>query len=97
MRTRGWGRIVSIMSSGIRLPIPDLVYSNACRSALQAWLKTIAEEVIVDGVTVNGVIPYRLDTERVATLDKAKALKSGMSVAAVRAERDPRRPIRSPG
>jgi 3-oxoacyl-[acyl-carrier protein] reductase len=47
---------------GIRQPIPDLVCSNACRSALQAWLKTIAEEVIADGVTVNGVIPGRLDT-----------------------------------
>lgn len=88
MRKRGWGRIVSIMSSGIRQPIPDLVYSNACRIALQAWLKTIAEEVIPDGVTVNGVIPGRLDTERVATLDKARALKSGISVAEVRAQRE---------
>jgi 3-oxoacyl-[acyl-carrier protein] reductase len=88
MRKRGWGRIVSIMSSGIRQPIPDLVYSNACRSALQAWLKTIAEEVIADGVTVNGVIPGRLDTERVATLDRARALKLGVSQAEVRAERE---------
>lgn len=88
MRKRGWGRIVSIMSSGIRLPIPDLVYSNACRSALQAWLKTIAEEVITDGVTVNGVIPGRLDTERVATLDRARALKLGVSVAEIRAGRE---------
>jgi 3-oxoacyl-[acyl-carrier protein] reductase len=88
MRKRGWGRVVSIMSSGIRQPIPDLVYSNACRSALQAWLKTIAEEVIADGVTVNGVIPGRLDTERVATLDKARALKLGVSAAEVRAERE---------
>ena len=88
MRKRGWGRVVSIMSSGIRQPIPDLVYSNACRSALQAWLKTIAEEVIVDGVTVNGVIPGRLDTERVATLDRSRALKMGVSAAEVRAERE---------
>lgn len=88
MRRRGWGRVVSIMSSGIRQPIPDLVYSNACRSALQAWLKTIAEEVIADGVTVNGVIPGRLDTERVATLDKARALKLGVSQSEIRAERE---------
>ena len=44
--------------------------------------------MIPDGVTVNGVIPGRLDTERVATLDKARALKSGTSVAEVRAERE---------
>ncbi len=86
MRKRGWGRIVSIMSSGIRQPIPDLAYSNACRSALQAWLKTIAAEVIKDGVTVNGVIPGRIDTERVATLDKARALKAGTTPEEIRVE-----------
>jgi 3-oxoacyl-[acyl-carrier protein] reductase len=86
MRTRGWGRIVSIMSSGIRQPIPDLAYSNACRSALQAWLKTIAPEVIADGVTVNGVLPGRLDTARVATIDKARAEKAGFTQAEIRAQ-----------
>ena len=86
MRKRGWGRIVSIMSSGIRQPIPDLAYSNACRSALAAWLKTIAPEVIRDGVTVNGVVPGRLDTARVATLDKAKADKIGSTLKEVRAQ-----------
>ncbi|MGA2512782.1 MAG: SDR family oxidoreductase [Candidatus Limnocylindrales bacterium] len=86
MRSRGWGRIVSIMSSGIRQPIPDLSYSNACRSALQAWLKTIAPEVIADGVTVNGVLPGRLDTARVAALDRAKAEKTGDTQAEVRAQ-----------
>ena len=85
MRKRGWGRIVSIMSSGIRQPIPELAYSNACRSALQAWLKTIAPEVISDGVTVNGVLPGRLDTTRVATLDKALADKTGSTPDEVRA------------
>jgi 3-oxoacyl-[acyl-carrier protein] reductase len=74
------------MSSGIRQPIPELAYSNACRSALQAWLKTIAPEVIAAGVTVNGVIPGRLDTARVAALDKAKALKLGSTLAEVRAQ-----------
>jgi len=82
----GWGRIVSIMSSGIRQPIPDLAYSNACRSALAAWLKTIGAEVIRDGVTVNGVVPGRLDTARVATLDKAKADKIGSTLKEVRAQ-----------
>jgi 3-oxoacyl-[acyl-carrier protein] reductase len=86
MRKRGWGRIVSIMSSGIRQPIPELAYSNACRSALAAWLKTIATEVIADGVTVNGVIPGRIDTARVATLDRARAQKTGGTPAEVRAQ-----------
>jgi 3-oxoacyl-[acyl-carrier protein] reductase len=84
MRERRWGRVVSIMSSGIRAPIPELVYSNACRSALAAWLKTISLEVMADGVTVNGVMPGRLDTARVAWLDNARAERTGTTVAQVR-------------
>ena len=84
MRKRGWGRVVSIGSSGVRQPIPELAYSNACRSALVAWLKTIAPEVIADGVTVNGVLPGRLDTARVASLDRARAERTGATPEAVR-------------
>jgi 3-oxoacyl-[acyl-carrier protein] reductase len=85
MRQRRWGRIVSIMSSGIRQPIPELAYSNACRSALAAWLKTISAQVIADGVTVNGVIPGRIETSRTANLDKARALKEGITQEEVKA------------
>jgi 3-oxoacyl-[acyl-carrier protein] reductase len=85
MRERHWGRIVSIMSSGIRAPIPELVYSNACRSALAAWLKTISLEVMTDGVTVNGVMPGRLDTARVAWLDNARAERLGTTAEEIRA------------
>ncbi len=45
MRERGWGRVVSILTSGVRQPIPELVYSNAARSALMAWMKTTARAV----------------------------------------------------
>jgi len=86
MRSRKWGRVVSIMSSGIRQPIPELTYSGACRSALAAWLKTISLEVMADGVTVNGVLPGRLDTARVAELDGLRATKAGVAVAEVRGQ-----------
>ena len=45
MRERGWGRVVAILSSSVRQPIPELVYSTAGRSALAAWLKTAARAV----------------------------------------------------
>ena len=86
MRERRWGRVVAIMSSGIRQPIPELSYSNACRSALAAWLKTISLEVMADGVTVNGVLPGRLDTARVASLDRTRAERSGSTPDAIRAQ-----------
>jgi 3-oxoacyl-[acyl-carrier protein] reductase len=86
MRRRKWGRVVSILSLGIRAPIPELVYSNACRSALAAFLKTISLEVAADGVTVNGVMPGRLATARIDFLDRTRAERSGRSQQEITAE-----------
>ena len=65
MRSRGWGRIVSISSSVVREPTQVLVLSAAHRSALLAALKTIATEVGADGVTINTLLPGLIDTDRV--------------------------------
>ncbi|PZG32363.1 3-oxoacyl-ACP reductase [Spongiactinospora gelatinilytica] len=85
MRERGFGRIVAVLSSGVREPIPALAYSNAGRSALAAWLKTVSREVAADGVTVNGVLPGRIATPRVAALDEGAAAREGVPVAEVSA------------
>lgn len=81
MRARGFGRVVAVLSSGVREPLPELCYSNAGRSALAAWLKTVAG----DGVTVNGVAPGRIDTARVAALDQARAARTDTTVEQVQA------------
>ncbi len=86
MRQRGWGRVVAVLSSGVRQPIHELVYSNAGRSALAAWLKTAARAVATDGVTVNGVMPGRIDPPRVAQLDTGRAEREGRTVDDVRAQ-----------
>ena len=85
MRERGHGRVVAILSSGVRQPIAELVYSNAGRSALAAWLKTAARAVAADGVTVNGVMPGRISTPRVHQLDSGRAEREGTTEDAVRA------------
>ena len=77
MRERGFGRIVAVGSSGVQQPIDGLVASNAARAALAGYLKTLAGEVATDGVTVNMVLPGRIDTDRVAVLDRAVAGRSG--------------------
>jgi 3-oxoacyl-[acyl-carrier protein] reductase len=84
MRERGWGRVVAILSSGVRQPVPELVYSNAGRSALAAWMKTTARAVAADGVTINGVLPGRLNTPRIHELDQGRATREGTSEEAVR-------------
>lgn len=85
MRSAGWGRIVAILSSTVRQPIPELAYSNAGRSALMAWLKTVARTVAADGVTVNGVLPGRHETPRIEELDEAAAARTGRTREQIRA------------
>lgn len=85
MAERGWGRIVSIGSSGVQQPIPNLALSNVGRAALAGFLKTLAGEVAEAGITVNMVLPGRIATDRVASLDKNNAERSGKSVADVEA------------
>jgi 3-oxoacyl-[acyl-carrier protein] reductase len=79
MRERKWGRIVGIGSSGIQAPLPNLALSNTGRAALAAYLKTLAAETAADGVTVNMVLPGRIATDRVASLDQAAADRQGIS------------------
>jgi 3-oxoacyl-[acyl-carrier protein] reductase len=85
MRERGWGRILTIASTGVVQPIPNLVMSNALRSALVGWSKTLAAEVAKDGITANLVLPGRIQTDRVDELDAANAKAQGKSVEEIAA------------
>lgn len=86
MRERGFGRILTIASSGVVQPIPNLVLSNALRASLVGWSKTLANETAKDGVTVNVVLPGRIQTDRVEELAAANAQAQGRTVDEVAAE-----------
>jgi 3-oxoacyl-[acyl-carrier protein] reductase len=77
MRERHFGRILILLSSGVAQPIPNLALSNTLRLSLVGWAKTLAAEVAADGVTVNGLIPGRIHTDRVDQLDLAAAKRTG--------------------
>jgi Dehydrogenases with different specificities (related to short-chain alcohol dehydrogenases) len=83
MRERGWGRILTVTSSGVVQPIPHLPMSNALRASATAYMKTLAGEVAKDGVTVNIIAPGRISTARTAQLDQNAATKAGKSVAEI--------------
>lgn len=83
MRARKWGRIVTIASSGVEQPIPNLALSNGIRAAVVGWSKTLAAETAAEGVTVNIVMPGRIQTTRVAELDAAAASRTNSTVEAV--------------
>ncbi|MCV3738662.1 SDR family oxidoreductase [Rhizobium sp. TRM96647] len=77
MREQKFGRILVLLSSGVVQPIPNLGLSNTLRLSLVGWAKTLASEVAADGVTVNGLIPGRIHTDRVDQLDAAAAKRTG--------------------
>jgi 3-oxoacyl-[acyl-carrier protein] reductase len=83
MRQRGFGRIIAVVSSGVIQPIPNLAVSNAIRSALVGWAKTLAGEVASHGITVNCLAPGRIATDRVAELDQGRAQREGLSLEEV--------------
>jgi 3-oxoacyl-[acyl-carrier protein] reductase len=93
MRERGWGRIVSVGSSGVVAPIPNLAASNFGRAALAGYLKTLSNEVAADGVTVNMVLPGRISTDRVTSVDAHNAARTGQDEAEVRAAAEAAIPI----
>jgi 3-oxoacyl-[acyl-carrier protein] reductase len=68
MREQRWGRICCIASVAVRQPIMDLALSNTARAALWAWVKTAAQDLAADGITVNLAAPGLHATDRLLAL-----------------------------
>lgn len=84
MGEAGWGRVLTVTSSGVIQPIPNLAMSNTLRSALVGWSKSLAGEVAGQGITANILVPGRIHTARVDELDGKAAERQGKSVDEVR-------------
>jgi 3-oxoacyl-[acyl-carrier protein] reductase len=78
MKAAGWGRIVNIVSTSVKEPIPGLGVSNTVRGAVASWAKTLASELAPHGITVNNILPGAHHTERLTTLVAAFARERGV-------------------
>ena len=85
MKASGWGRVLTVASSGVVQPIPNLAMSNTIRSSLVGWSKSLSNEVASLGITVNMLLPGRIRTDRLKQLDAAAAKRTGRSVEEVSA------------
>ena len=84
MKKAGYGRLLTIASSSIKQPIPNLALSNALRAGVWGIAKTLSRELAPQGILVNVIAPGRIDTERIAELDQANAQKAGKPIDDVR-------------
>lgn len=80
MQANKWGRIVFITSSAAVQPITNLALSNVARSGLHAFAKTLANEVAIDGITVNCVMPGKINTDRIMEITRKSAEEQGRSL-----------------
>jgi 3-oxoacyl-[acyl-carrier protein] reductase len=79
MRERKWGRVINVTSIAVKQPVDNLMLSNAVRSAVTGFARTLANEVAADGITVNNILPGYTRTERVEELADANAAKQGVA------------------
>jgi 3-oxoacyl-[acyl-carrier protein] reductase len=63
------GSLGLVLSSSVRAPLPEMAISNGLRPGLAMVAKTLADELGPKGVRVNGLLPGRIATDRVAELD----------------------------
>jgi 3-oxoacyl-[acyl-carrier protein] reductase len=80
MRERRFGRIVNITSAMVKAPHPMMGLSTAARSALTAVCKGLSREVARDNVTINNLLPERIDTDRQRFMAGLQAAGRGISV-----------------
>lgn len=83
MQEQGYGRIISVSSTGVKQPIAGLVLSNSVRSSVIAFMKTLSVEVAKYNVYVNNLLPGSTNTERLSSLHETISNKTGMSLEEV--------------
>jgi 3-oxoacyl-[acyl-carrier protein] reductase len=84
MRQRQFGRIVNITSAMVKSPNPHQGLSTAARTALTALCKAISRECVVDNVTINNLLPERIDSPRQQYLIERQARIDNSSLEAAR-------------
>lgn len=83
MKTSGYGRIINVISTSVKQPLPNLGVSNTIRGAVANWSKTLANELGQFNITVNNVLPGATNTVRLKSIIENKASKTGRTYDAI--------------
>lgn len=79
MKQAGYGRVINIISTSVKIPLKNLGVSNTIRGAVASWAKTMANELGQFGITVNNVLPGATATGRLEAIINNKVSKTGVS------------------
>jgi 3-oxoacyl-[acyl-carrier protein] reductase len=83
MKRLKFGRILNVLSTSVKTPLPGLGVSNVIRAAMANWSKTLSLELGIFGITVNNILPGYTSTDRLSSLKSASAERLGKPIEAV--------------
>ena len=83
MKEKKYGRFINVISTSVKIPIPNLGVSNTIRGAMANWSKSLANEVGSFGITVNNVLPGFTETPRLEALKKAASERMQLKISEV--------------
>ena len=94
MKEAGYGRIINIISTSVKIPVPNLGVSNTIRGAVASWAKTMANELGQFNITVNNVLPGYTNTQRLQSIIESIAAKRNTSTNSIAEEMQAEIPVK---
>lgn len=79
MKNAGWGRIINVISTSVKIPLHNLGVSNTVRGAVASWAKTLSNEVGQYNITVNNILPGATQTQRLESIIDNTVQKKNVS------------------
>ena len=85
MRERGGGSILTVTSMSVKEPIDMLILSNVMRSGVTSLVKSLSVQLAPDNIRLNNLMPGRINTDRLRSLDGLSSEKQGVPLTQIQA------------
>jgi 3-oxoacyl-[acyl-carrier protein] reductase len=80
MVERRFGRIVNITSAMVKTPVSPMGLSTGARTGLTSVAKALSKDVAKANVTINNLLPERIDTERQRQMAELHAASAKITI-----------------
>jgi len=84
MRIRSGGSVLTITSMSVKEPIDVLILSNVMRSGVTSLIKSLSIQLAKDNIRLNNLMPGRIDTERIRSLDSKRSKTESISIEKIK-------------